>query len=122
MTYDKPLLKGAFMGIGIFATDMVLRPQFAASSMMELLLFGVEGVVCNLIYGTVQGTMKSGSINFKKSVVAAITIWLSDFFLRPAFIGGIGMEMVKFLLQGILVLMVFNYAPDVGGDTTVPAS
>lgn len=111
MTYSHPLLKGAFMGIGIFATDMLLRPQFSASGVMELVLFGIEGVVCNLIYGAVEENLTGGSINLHKSAAAGITIWLTDFFLRPNFVGGIGMEMAKFLLQGIIVMMVFNYVP-----------
>lgn len=109
-SYDHPFMKGAFMGMGIFLTDMVLRPQFTSSSMMELVLFGIEGVVCDLIYGMAEENLKTGSVNFKKSAVAGLTIWLSDFFLRPAFVGGIGMEIFKFLLQGILVMMVFNYS------------
>lgn len=111
MSYDNPFIKGSIMGMGIFLTDMVLRPQFSASNMMELVLFGVEGIVCDLIYGMLHENMREGSVNFKKSLVAGLTIWLSDFFLRPAFVNGIGMEVVKFLLQGILVVMVFNYSP-----------
>lgn len=111
MSYDNPFLKGSIMGMGIFLTDMVLRPQFSASNMMELVLFGVEGIVCDLIYGMLNENMREGSVNFKKSLMAGLTIWLSDFFLRPAFVNGIGMEVLKFIMQGILVVMVFNYSP-----------
>lgn len=111
MAYEHPFMKGAMMGLGIFVADMVLRPQFTASPAMELVLFMVEGVVCNLVYGMVDNNLKDGSVDFKKSAAAGITIWLTDFFLRPAFVGGIGMQLVKFLLQGLIVMMVFNYVP-----------
>lgn len=108
------LVNGALMGLGIFAIDMFLRPQFATSQLMELALFAIEGVVCDLIYGMVAGTHSSdgleSNITVNKSLVAGATIWVSDLFLRPAFFGGAGMEILKFLVQGILVMMVFNYS------------
>lgn len=110
LNMSNPIMSGIVMGVGIFATDMILRPQFTSSQMMELLLFAVEGIVCDLIYGGINSNLLTGSINFKRSVLAGLTLWLTDFFLRPAFVGGIGMEIMKFLLQGIFVLMVFNYS------------
>ncbi len=108
------LISGALMGMGIFAVDMFLRPQFAASQIMELLLFAIEGVVCDLIYGLVSDTRTesgfSNNVTINKSLFAGATIWVSDLFLRPAFFGGAGMEIMKFLIQGILVMMVFNYS------------
>ena len=109
-----PIIQGSLMGVAIFVTDMILRPQFSASNMMELLLFGLEGVVCDFFYGFIHATRDSSAgygknISVRKSIAAGFTIWLTDFFLRPAFIGNVGMEMMKFLLQGIFVLMVFNY-------------
>lgn len=109
------LISGALMGMGIFAVDMFLRPQFAVSQVMELLLFAIEGVVCDIIYGLISDTRDSSggfgkNVTINKSLFAGATIWVSDLFLRPAFFGGAGMEILKFLIQGILVMMVFGYS------------
>jgi hypothetical protein len=72
------LISGALMGMGIFAVDMFLRPQFAASQIMELLLFAIEGVVCDLIYGFVSDTRTesgfSNNVTINKSLFAGATI------------------------------------------------
>jgi len=112
-----PLIEGSIMGLAIFGVDMILRPNFASSNVMEMLLFLLEGVACDLVYGMLKSTNSLGNgfgsnISLVKSIMAGATIWLSDMFLRPTFTGSPTMELLKFLVQGILVLFVFRFEKD----------
>lgn len=112
-----PLIQGLMMGGAIFMTDLLLRPNLAASGMMEILLFFAEGAICDLVYDAMSGCGSGGkmfgigNLSLKKSALGGLTIWLSDFFLRPQVVTGAFSEIVKFLIQGMLVMLVFNYTP-----------
>lgn len=107
-----PLFNGLLMGAGIYVCDLVLRPQFAINDLMSILLFFVEGAVCDVIYSSIHAG-KTGKImdymSIKKTVLAGATIWITDFLLRPEYFAGMGMEIIKFFLQGVIVLMVLGY-------------
>ena len=108
------LVTGFLMGGAIFLIDTILRPQFATGG-MELLLFLLEGVACDFIYGAIEKTNTSGSfggnISLMKSITAGLTIWLTDIFLRPENFTGLGTETIKFFLQGFIVMLVLQYKP-----------
>lgn len=120
-----PIVQGSLMGLAIYAADMILRPRLAGGTGMEILLFLVEGLACDLVYGALKKTNDftkdfGGNVSLQKSAIAGLTIWISDFFLRPGNVNGLGPEFVKFLLQGFLVMMVFNYTPATD-NTTQPS-
>ena len=107
------LVGGALMGAAIYLLDILLRPQFANGG-MELILFLIEGVACDLVYGLIEDSYTAGSgfgtnVSVKKSVVAALTIWLTDIFLRTSNFTGAGTEMIKFFIQGFIVMFALGY-------------
>jgi hypothetical protein len=107
-----PLVSGILMGGIIYLGDLFLRPRLA-EGFMEILLFGVEGVLCDIAYGVINGGSLEGmfkDISIKKSISAALTIWITDIFLRPQNFSGMGTEMIKFFIQGFIVMMVLGYS------------
>lgn len=113
MSTTHPLFQGLLMGGTIYLLDIFLRPGLATSNVMEILLYFVEGVGCDFVYrymGRPEGsTGCSMSLDVKKSVMAGVTIWISDIFLRPQMFNGLMSEMIKFGIQGLLVMLVFNF-------------
>lgn len=107
-----PLLSGLLMGGVIYLGDILLRPNFAQGG-MEVILFGIEGLLCDIAYGVINGGSFAGmmqDISIKKSISAGLTIWITDFFLRTQSFAGMGMEFIKFFLQGLIVYMVIGYS------------
>ena len=110
------LIKGGIMGVVIAALDMALRPKMAGG-LQEILLFGLEGFSCYLVYkfgSTPAGSHTCGNIfgqdpsMFYLTLVGGLTIWITDLFLRPQNMFGAGMEMFKFILQGMIVVFAFG--------------
>jgi len=102
------------MGLAIYGLDMLLRPNFANGG-MELLLFGLEGIACDLIYGMIKKSNDysagfGSNITLGRSLMAGGTIWLTDMLLKPEMFRGLGSEIFKFLLQGIIVMFVFGFS------------
>lgn len=116
-----PLIKGLFMGAAIWVSDLVLVPR-AGQGFGEILRFALEGMAVYLTYEIMSNNgmpgsggglfCNSGSLFsagfLKNSTVAALTIWASDLLLRPQFFGGAGLELLKFWIQGFLVLIVLG--------------
>jgi len=115
-TMPHPIISGLMMGGAIYGLDMMLRPQFAANGMMEVVLFLIEGAACDIVYSmTNRGTRGLGgfatafeNISLMKSLLAGGTIWLTDMFLRIDNFGSAGSEMFKFLIQGFIVYVVLG--------------
>jgi hypothetical protein len=108
-----PIVSGILMGGVIYLGDLLLRPQFAAGAGMEVILFMIEGLFCDVAYGVINGGSLAGflhEVSLKKSISAGLTIWVTDFFLRPQNFSGMGMEFIKFALQGFIVMMVLGYS------------
>lgn len=109
-----PLFQGLLMGGAIFAADMLLRPMLATSNLMQILLFFVEGIACDIVYaatcrcGGGSGDFLSG-INLKRSAIAGVVIWITDFILMPQVATGFMNEMLKFGIQGLIVVVVFAF-------------
>lgn len=109
-----PIITGGTMGLVLSVLDMALRPRLA-SGVAELFLFFVEGASCYVIYTMMTTEKKAatyaldGSL-ISNSTLAGLTIWLTDFFVKPAMLGGAGTEIIKFLLQGIIVYYVLAMA------------
>lgn len=110
-----PLFQGLLMGGAIYGLDLLLRPSLATSNVMEILLFFIEGVGCDFVYRMMNKPDSSSACSFafdvKKSTMAGVTIWLTDIFLRPQMFNGLISEIMKFFIQGMLVMLVFNYSP-----------
>jgi hypothetical protein len=107
-----PLFSGLVMGGVIYVGDLLLRPNFAAGG-MEMILFGIEGMICDIAYGVINGGSLEGmfkDISIKKSISAGLTIWITDMFLRPETFTGMGTELIKFFIQGFIVMMVLGYS------------
>lgn len=111
-----PILSGLAMGGAIYALDMMLRPQFAFNSGMEVVLFLIEGAACDIVYSMTSRTGRGfrgfgdafESISLMKSVMAGATLWLTDILLRMQNFGGAGSEMIKFFIQGFIVYLVLG--------------
>lgn len=108
-----PFLSGAVMGFTIYAGDMLFRPRLGGG-LQEMLLFLVEGAVCDLVYNSMKTDCTSdcsvfSGMTLKGSAVAGITIFISDLFLRPQNFGGLGSELIKFLIQGMIVMLALTY-------------
>ena len=108
-----PLFQGLLMGGAIFACDMLLRANFATSNLMQILLFFVEGIACDIVYTATCGCATKGDflsgINLKRSAMAGTVIWITDFILRPQVVSGVLNEMLKFGIQGLIVVVVFAF-------------
>ena len=68
-----PLFSGLVMGGVIYVGDLLLRPNFAAGG-MEMILFGIEGMICDIAYGVINGGSLEGmfkDISIKMSIVTA---------------------------------------------------
>jgi len=122
MTRTHPIIEGSLMGLAIFGLDMLLRPRFASGGGgMEFILFGIEGIACDFIYGVIKKSNKTGgsfgeNITLMRSLLAGAVIWGTDILLRTQFVTGGGMEILKFILQGIIVMFVFSYTPPSSTD------
>lgn len=108
-----PLFQGLIMGGAIFGIDMLLRPMMATSNVMQILLFFIEGIGCDIVYNMLCGCGGSGNflggIDLKKSALAGLVIWVTDFILVPQVATGLMNEMFKFGIQGLAVMIVFAY-------------
>ena len=106
------LVGGALMGGAIYLLDVLLRPQFASGG-MELILFLMEGVACDFIYGIIEKSNVDGkfgdNVSVRKSITAGVTIWITDIFLRTSNFTGAGTEMIKFFIQGFIVMFALGY-------------
>lgn len=108
-----PLFQGLLMGGAIFAADMLLRPMLATSNLMQILLFFIEGIACDIVYTATCGCASSSDflsgINLKRSAIAGTVIWITDFILMPQVATGLMNEMFKFGIQGLIVVVVFAF-------------
>lgn len=113
--YSKhPIITGGTMGLVLSVLDMALRPRLA-SGLAEVFLFFVEGASCYVIYKMMSTDKRAATYTLdgtliSNSTLAGLTIWLTDFVIRPGMLGGPGTEIVKFLLQGIIVYYVLAMA------------
>lgn len=115
-----PLFQGLLMGATIFGLDVFLRPRAGEKGgIMEIMLFFAEGAACDIVYGMVKGGCANAgdhdlgdlfkTISIRKSIMAGLTIWLTDFFLRPENFKGELNAIIKFGIQGMMVMFVLGY-------------
>lgn len=114
MYSSHPIFTGGAMGLTLSVLDMALRPRIA-EGLAEVFLFFVEGCACYVIYKAMVTEEKAATYALDGSLIsnatlAALTIWLTDFVIKPAMLGGAGTEIIKFLLQGIIVYYVLAMA------------
>ena len=101
--------------------DMALRPGLG-SGFGQILRFLIEGTGCALIYAYMSnGELKYGdgytfqdSRGVRDTLTAAVTLFLTDEFLRPEIVRGLGSESMKFMLQGLLVAGTIGFFDGLG--------
>lgn len=102
---------GLLTGGVIFLGDMLLRPRFKGG-IGEILCFAIEGAFCELAYHIAKKDKTCNlmdNITLQGSAVAGLTIWFSDLLIRPEMFSGVGIESIKFFLQGAIVYLVLGY-------------
>ncbi len=105
------ILGGLLTGGVIFLGDMVLKPMLKGG-LMEILCFAIEGALCEVVYHVAKKNKTCGlmdNITLQGTAVAGIVIWLTDFLIRPESFTGVGMESIKFFLQGFIVYLSLGY-------------
>ena len=113
MYSSHPIFTGGAMGLSLAVLDMALRPRLA-TGLAEVFLFFVEGCTCYVIYKAMSGdkgdSYKLDGSLISSATLSALTIWLTDFVIRPGMLGGPGTDFIKFLVQGIIVYYVLAMA------------
>lgn len=105
------IIGGLLTGGVIFLGDMVLKPKLQGG-ILEILCFAIEGALCEVSYHIAKKDKACSlldNITIQGSAVAGIMIWLTDFFIRPEMFGGVGMESIKFFLQGFIVYLSLGF-------------
>ena len=105
------IMGGLLTGGVIFLGDMVLKPKLQGG-ILEILCFAIEGALCEFVYHIVKKDKACGimdNITLQGSAIAGLVIWATDFFIRPEMFGGVGMESIKFFLQGFIVYLSLGY-------------
>ena len=116
ITHPPNFVAGGILGASIFMLDLALRPMLG-QGFGEFLRFTLEGAAALVIdnqlseYGYNHDNRVKKTYGIKNILLSSLTIHFSDFILRPQLVGGMGMEIAKFFIQGNLVhFVIANFA------------
>ena len=106
------------MSVALYLTDMILRPNLSFGA-TEVVIFFVQGALAFLVYHYLKTYMnnQNGSYNapvlngmdmILGAAMGGTVLYLTDMFLGITLYQSIGVEIVKFLIQGSILWFTFS--------------